>query len=61
VPQNYRQAALELLAHHWRASQLVAGSTRPREGTPDAVGVGIAMPHRVALLLSGRRAPLLGA
>jgi hypothetical protein len=61
VPPNFRTAAFELLAHHWRASQLVSGATRPREGTPDTAGVGIAIPNRVLVMLAGaKRAPLLG-
>lgn len=60
IRQNIRSAALELIGHHWRASQLASGRTRPREQTNDAALVGIAIPNRVAGLLGTKRAPRLG-
>lgn len=59
TPQNVRMAALELVGHYWRASQLASGSTRPREGTSDAALVGIALPNRVVALLGNKKAPRL--
>lgn len=62
IPSNFRTAAKELLAHHWRASQIAQGSTRPRDNVPaDVASIGIAIPNRVKLLLGYRRAPMLGS
>jgi len=59
---NFRLAALELLGHVWRASQLASGRTRPsREDTlAQVTSKGFELPARVAQLLGGRRAPRLG-
>lgn len=60
VPENYRQAARELLTHHWRASQLAAGSTRTSAENLAGVLVGVDIPNRVMSLIGVRRAPRLG-
>lgn len=61
LPPHYRIAMLELLSHHWRASQLASGATRPRTDVPtDTTGMGYGMPNRVTTILGYKRAPLLG-
>lgn len=61
IPPNLRQAAKELLTHHWRASQLSSGATRPRTDVPaDTAAMGIAIPNRVNLLIGWKRGPRLG-
>lgn len=54
VPANYRMAALELVAHLWRTTQLNASAGRPQGGDPDPEfirGQTFAMPFRVRELL----------
>lgn len=61
ITQNLRLAALELLTHHWRASQISSGASRPRTDVPaDTASMGIEIPNRVKILMGARRAPLLG-
>jgi len=56
---NIRLAALELIAHVWRASQLASGQTRTKSAE-EMVTVGFAVPNRVRELLGVKRAPRLG-
>lgn len=54
VPSNIRLAALELVAHLWRASQLNSGGGRPQQGETDQLfipGIANALPIRVRELL----------
>lgn len=54
VPENYRLAALELIAHLWRGSQLNQSSGRPQLGGDQMMvvpHVASAMPYRVRELL----------
>lgn len=64
VPPNYRTAALELISHYWRASQLASRGARTSAVANAPVDMttllGIALPNRVAVLLGGKRAPRLG-
>jgi hypothetical protein len=61
VPQaNVHLAALELISHVWRASQLASGQTRTKEVTESLVAIGYAVPNRVRELLAVKRAPRLG-
>jgi hypothetical protein len=61
IPANLRIATLELLAHHWRASQMSIGATRPRSDVPtDSTIMQYGMPNRVSTLIGFKRAPMLG-
>lgn len=61
IPANLRLATRELLSHHWRASQLSSGATRPRSDVPaDSTIMQYGMPNRVTTLIGYKRAPLLG-
>lgn len=54
VPPNIRLAALELVAHLWRRSQLSSGGGRPQQGATDAEfipGIANALPNAVRELL----------
>lgn len=57
---NVKLAALELIGHVWRASQLASGQTRSREVTESLVSIGYAVPNRVRELLGAKRAPRVG-
>lgn len=57
---NVHLAALELIGHVWRASQLASGATRTKEVTESLVAIGYAVPNRVRELLAVKRAPRLG-
>ena len=60
MPENARSAALELISHMWRASQLVTGATRPRPESADVMAPAYAVPNRVRELLGEKPAPRLG-
>lgn len=54
VPANFTLAALELVAHLWRGSQLNSGGGRPQQGQTDqefVPGIANALPNRVRELL----------
>jgi hypothetical protein len=57
---NVHLAALELISHVWRASQLASGQTRTKEVTESLVAIGYTVPNRVRELLATKRAPRLG-
>lgn len=65
IGENFRGAALELISHLWRVSQLTSGGSRPRGMGQDQeaaqVALGFAIPHRVREILSVRKAPLVGS
>jgi hypothetical protein len=59
LPANFRLAALELVAHLWRTSQLNAGGGRPGVGVDEVVvpGVSYALPYNVRQLLGLDKRP----
>lgn len=60
IPMNQKLALSELIAHLWRSSQLLAGTSRPNPNNPDVIATGYAVPNRVRELLGRRRGPRLG-
>lgn len=62
VEGNIRLAALQLLTHFWRQSQLAAGGSRPRTNETDVTLVAsYGVPDSVRAMLGAKRAPRLGS
>lgn len=61
---NVRMAALELLTHFWRASQLSRGGTRPRDNRDAETDVSLVtsygVPTRIRQLMGKKKAPRIG-
>jgi uncharacterized phiE125 gp8 family phage protein len=59
LPANFRLAALELVAHLWRTSQLNSGGGRPPVGVDETIvpGVSYALPYNVRQLLGLDKRP----
>lgn len=59
LPADFRLAALELVSHLWRTSQLNAGGGRPAVGVDETIvpGVSYALPYNVRQLLGLDKRP----